>query len=90
MMLVLGANVGYYRITELLTWTVGRVLTRDGDIAHEITVTRALLKGGSGVRKRSVRSRRVVLNERARGVIRDYLASLGRVPPRLQFRASVA
>ncbi len=79
MLLVVGTNVGY-RITELLTWTVGQVLTSEGDIAHEITVTRALLKGGSGVRKRSVRSRRVVLNERARCAIHDYLASLGRVP----------
>jgi len=78
-MVVVGISVGY-RITELLTWTVGQVLTREGNIAHEITVTRALLKGGSGVRKRSVRSRRVVLNERARGAIRDYIASLGRVP----------
>jgi integrase len=79
MMVIVGTNVGY-RITELLTWTVGQILTREGDIAHEITVTRALLKGGNGLRKRSVRSRRVVLNERARQAIRDYLASLGRVP----------
>lgn len=79
MLLIAGSNVGY-RITELLTWTVGQVLTREGDIAHEVTVTRALLKGGSGVRKRSIRSRRIVLNERARGAIRDYLASLDHVP----------
>ena len=79
MMVVVGSNVGY-RITELLTWTLGHVLTREREIAHEVTVTRALLKRGSGVRKRSVRSRWVVLNERARGAIRDYLASLGRVP----------
>jgi len=79
MLLVAGTNVGY-RITELLTWTVGQVLTREGDIVREVTVTRAHLKGGSGMRKRSIRSRRVVLNERARGAIRDFLASLGRVP----------
>ena len=79
MLLVAGANVGY-RITELLSWTVGQVLTREGEVAREVTVTRALLKGGSGVRKRSVRCRRVVLNERARGAIRDYLASLDHVP----------
>lgn len=52
------SNVGY-RITELLTWTVGQVLTRDGEVAHEVNVTRALLKGGSGIRKRGVRCRRV-------------------------------
>jgi integrase len=79
MLLLVGTNVGF-RITELLSWTIGQVLTPAGEVAREVTVTRALLKGGSGVRKRSVRSRRVVLNERARGAIRDYLASLGRVP----------
>lgn len=80
MLIIAGTQVGY-RITELLTWTVGQVLGTDGSIVREVTVTRALLKGGSGVHKRSVRSRRVVLNERARGVIRDYIASLGCVPP---------
>jgi site-specific recombinase XerD len=84
MLLTAGTNVGY-RITELLTWTVGRVLTREGEVAREVTVTRALLKGGSGVHKRSVRCRRVVLNERARGAIRDYLSSLGCVPPYDEF-----
>ena len=75
MLLIVG-----YRITELLTWTVGQVLTPGGEIASEVTVTRALLKGGSSVRKRSIRSRRNVLCERARGVIRDHLASLDHVP----------
>jgi integrase len=84
MLIIAGTQVGY-RITELLTWTVGQVLGPDGDIVREVTVTRADLKGGKGVRKRSVRSRRVVLNERARGLIRDYIASLGCVPPADQF-----
>ncbi len=84
MLIIAGTQVGY-RITELLTWTVGQVLGAGGDIVREVTVTRADLKGGKGVRKRSVRSRRVVLNERARGVIRDYIASLGCVPPADQF-----
>jgi len=79
MLLVVGTNVGY-RITELLSWTVGQVLTAQGEVAHEVTVTRALLKGGSGARRRNVQSRRVVLNGRARGAIRDYLGALGRVP----------
>lgn len=79
MLLIVGTNVGY-RITELLTWTIGQVLTHDRDIVREVTVTRARLKGGSGVHKRSVRSRRVVLNERARGAIRDYIASLDYIP----------
>jgi len=78
-LLVVGTNVGY-RITELLTWTVGQVLTREGEVAHEVTVLRSLLKGGSGVHKRSVRNRRTVLNERARGAVREYLSSLDYVP----------
>lgn len=84
MLIIAGTQVGY-RITELLTWTVGQVIGPDGDIVHEVTVKRADLKGGKGARKRSVRSRRVVLNERARGVIRDYIASLDRVPTTDQF-----
>ncbi|OIQ86978.1 tyrosine recombinase XerC [mine drainage metagenome] len=79
MLLIVGTNVGY-RISELLTLRVSQVLTPSSDIAHEITITRGLLKGGAGVHRRSVRSRRVVLNERARGAIRDYLASLSRIP----------
>ena len=84
MLLVAGANVGY-RITELLSWTVGQVLTREGEVAREVTVTRARLKGGSGAHRRSIRSRRVVLNERARGTVRDYLGSLGYVPASDEF-----
>jgi len=53
MFLVAGIQVGY-RVTELLTWTVDQVLGPDGDIVREVTVTRADLKGGKGVRKRSV------------------------------------
>ncbi len=84
MLLIVGTQVGY-RITELLTWTVGQVLCPTGDIVREVTVARADLKGGKGGHKRSVRSRRVVLNERARGAIRDYLASLDEVPTPDQF-----
>ena len=84
MLLIVGTNVGY-RITELLTWTVGQVLTRDRDIVREVTVSRARLKGGSGVHKRSVSSRRVVLNQRARGAVRDYIASLDRIPSATDF-----
>jgi integrase len=56
------------------------VLTLAGEVAREVTVARALLKGGSGKKKRSIRSRRVVLNEKARAAIRDYIASLDYVP----------
>lgn len=74
-----GVSVGF-RITEILTWTIGQVLTPVGEVAREITVARARLKGGSGKKKRSIKSRRVVLNEKARGAIRDYIASLDYVP----------
>lgn len=84
MLLIVGANVGY-RITELLTLTIGQVLSATGEIAREVAVTRALLKGGAGVHKRSVRSRRVVLNELARGAIREYMGSLDHVPLREEF-----
>jgi integrase len=79
MLLVVGINVGF-RIAELLSWRMDQVLTSEGDIVRELTVTRALLKGGGGIHKGRIRSRRVVLNERARGAIRDYLASLSYVP----------
>jgi integrase len=79
MLVKVGTNVGY-RITELLIWTVGQVLNVAGEVAREVTVTRALLKGGSGKKKRSIKSRRVVLNEKARAAIRDYIDSLGYVP----------
>jgi len=46
MLLIVGTNVGY-RITELRTWTVGQVLTREGDVIREVTATRALLKPSS-------------------------------------------
>src|SRR5208283_853935 len=79
MLLQVGTNVGY-RISELIGWTVGQVLNATGEVAKEVTVARALLKGGSGKKKRSIKSRRVVLNEKARAAIRDYIDSLGYVP----------
>jgi hypothetical protein len=45
MLIISGTQVGY-RITALLTWTVDWVLGPDGEIAREVTVTRANLKGG--------------------------------------------
>ncbi len=84
MLLLLGVNVGY-RITELLSVTVGQVLSPAGDVAHEVIVPRSRLKGGAGVRKRSVQGRRVVLNGPARAAIRDYLASLDHVPAHHEF-----
>ena len=80
MLLLVGTNVGY-RISELLTLKIGQVCMAKGEISREVTVTRALLKGGKGQRKRTVRSRRVVLNDPARAAIRRYLDKLGYEPP---------
>lgn len=85
MLLIAGTNVGY-RITELLTWTIGQVRTASGEVAREVSVTRALLKGGSGVRKRSVRSRRVVLNEQH--VARSATTSLRLITSRRPMNSS--
>ena len=79
MLLLVGTNVGY-RISELLTLKVGQVRLAKGEIAREVTVTRALLKGGKGQRRRTVRSRRVVLNDQARAAIKQYLEKLGHEP----------
>lgn len=84
LLLLLGANVGF-RISELLSLTVGQLLTSAGEIAREVTIARARLKGGRGVHRRAVRSRRVVLNEPARSAVADYLASLGRMPAAGEF-----
>lgn len=43
-------------------------------------MARALLKGGAGVHRRTIRSRRVALNEQAREAIRICIASLNRIP----------
>lgn len=68
----LGLNTGY-RASELSTITVGDVW--DGqNVRAEVTVHRRNLKGGRGVRRETVRSRTVPLNEVARAAIADYLA----------------
>ncbi len=65
LLLVLGCATGY-RITELLSLKWEQLW--DGTAARsEVQVARRNLKGGQGQRCRSVRSRRVPLNERAPG-----------------------
>jgi integrase len=73
--LMLAVSTGY-RVSELLTLTIGQLLDATGQVAREVTIARRLLKGGRGDRARALRSRRLVLGDRARTAIAAYLATL--------------
>ncbi len=74
LLLVFGCATGY-RITELLSLTVGQVW--DGEAArNEVLVARRNLKGGAGVHCRSVKSRRVPLSAKLQELVADYMAAL--------------
>lgn len=77
---LLAVSTGY-RVTELLTLRIGQLVAPDGQVVREISVARQDLKNGRSKYRKSVRTRRVVLNERARLAIEDYLASLPVHPP---------
>jgi integrase len=79
LLVVLGCATGF-RITELLSLTVGQVWNGH-DVAREVTVARRHLKGGRSAHCRAVHARRVPLAEPARAAIRDFLATLGPNPP---------
>ena len=79
LMVTLGCATGF-RITELLSLTIGQVWDKDG-AAREVTVARRNLKGGKGAHCRAVRGRRVPLSEPARAAIQEYLGALGANPP---------
>lgn len=66
-----GLNTGF-RASELSSIRVGQVWTGQA-VRDEITVARVCLKGGRGVRRRSVRSRTVPLNVCAKAALNDYL-----------------
>ena len=69
----LGLRTGF-RARELASITLGQVW--DGtDVAQELTVSRQNLKGGSGVKRRAVRSRTVPLVASLRSLLRDFVAS---------------
>ena len=73
LLLVLGCGTGY-RITELLSLTVGQVW--DGETARtEVLVARRNMKGGAGVHCRAVRSRRVPLSARIQEMVAEYVAT---------------
>lgn len=77
--ILLGALTGF-RASELLTLTWGQLLTPTGEVTSAVTISRRLLKGGRGGRARAIRSRRVVLGDRAREAVKSYLPTLTTVP----------
>jgi integrase len=79
LLLVLGCGTGF-RIQELASITVGHAWT-GSEVAREITLARRVLKGGAGVHRRSIRSRRVPLSESVRAAIAEHLAVIGTGDP---------
>jgi len=69
-----------FRVSELVSLDWRQLLTVTGEVAREVIIERAMLKGGAGMRRRSVRSRRVPLSERVRGAIADYLGTFQSIP----------
>jgi integrase len=86
--LVLAVNTGF-RVSELLSIKWHQVLTPAGEVAREILIERAQLKGGAGKRRKVVRSRRVPLTERVRGALADLMGQLGTIPTGPVFRSRV-
>lgn len=77
------------RASELLSLDWSRVLSATGEVAREIIVERAHLKGGAGKRRKAIRSRRIPLTEGVRGAVADLLGSLGAVPQGPIFKSRV-
>jgi len=82
-LLVVGCGTGY-RITELLSLTIGQVWTGT-EVAREITIARRQMKGGAGAYKRAVRSRRMPLSEPVRAAIMEHLQTIGIDQPESAF-----
>jgi integrase len=71
LLLEMGSSLGF-RISELLSLKVDKVA--ENRIARsEIIVSRRNLKGGKGARRRSVHNRRIIVPERLRRALTDYL-----------------
>ncbi len=82
LLLVLGSNTGL-RISELLGLTHADVAAGPGnEMRRELIVAvRRRLKGGKGMRRRSVTGRRIVLGEAVRQAIREHLEKTGPMDP---------
>lgn len=76
-----------FRASEMVSLDWRQLLTASGEVAREVIIERAMLKGGAGARRRSVRSRRVPLSQRVRGAIADYLGTFQSVPLGPVFRS---
>jgi integrase len=74
-LIILGLNTGF-RITELLSLTVGQVWDA-GKVKPQLRVSRAQLKGGRGCHRKTIVSRSVPLNAAAAGSARISRAALG-------------
>jgi integrase len=70
-LVTLGLNTGF-RISELLSLNIADVW--DGErVRPQVKVTRAKMKGGSGVRRKAVTSRTVPLNEAVTQAVQRYV-----------------
>jgi integrase len=83
-----GLGTGF-RVSEILSLDWRQLLQPSGEIGTSVTVERAQMKGGSGVRRKRIRSRRVPLSNRVRGALADYMVSMGEVPQGPVFRSRV-
>lgn len=86
--LALALGTGF-RVSELLSVDWSQLLTPSGEIAREVIIERASLKGGAGARRKGVKSRRVPLNERVKDAVADLLASLGAIPHGPVFKSRI-
>ena len=81
LLLVLGSNTGL-RISELLSLTHADVAAGPGnEVRRELFVARRRLKGGKGMRRRSVTGRRIVLGETVREALQAHLERTGPMDP---------
>jgi integrase len=71
----LGVNTGF-RISELLSLTIGDVLEEDGTIKERITVLRRFMKKTGHGERNSTVSRNVILNDYARQALKPWLREL--------------
>ena len=88
LLLLLGLDTGF-RAGELLSIEWAQLLTPAGGVRTDLIVERAELKGGSGARRKVVRSRRVPLTDRVRNAVADYLGTMTSMPTGPVFRSRV-
>lgn len=70
-LVALGLNTGF-RVSELLSLNIADVWD-GGRVRPQVKVTRAKMKGGSGVRRKAVTSRTVPLNEAVTQALQRYV-----------------